>query len=101
LAPWPRKSSTWQSGGAKLRLAHLDGIARTLTSSYKAARGGSDWYTDCICICIYIYIAHIHIVIITYIVDREREIEREREYIFMYIFIYRYTNRLNPKKTDK
>eukprot|EP00435_Cladocopium_sp_Y103_P058707 s857_g20.t1 len=31
------KSSTWQSGGAKLRLAQLDSIARTLTSSYKAS----------------------------------------------------------------
>ena len=36
----PRKSATWQSGGDLLRLAQLEGHARTLTSSYKVRSRG-------------------------------------------------------------
>eukprot|EP00434_Breviolum_minutum_P017246 symbB.v1.2.015224.t1/scaffold1115.1/size137032/9 len=39
VAQWTavQKSATWQSGGDLLRLAQLEGHARTLTSSYKAS----------------------------------------------------------------
>lgn len=41
-----RKSATWQSGGDLLRLAQLEGHARTLTSSYKVRSRGI-WDASC------------------------------------------------------